>query len=50
LGLYHVDFKTLERTPKLSVKWFREFLKGGSLVGTRPRKENSQPKQYDAAQ
>ncbi|CAL5015965.1 unnamed protein product [Urochloa decumbens] len=48
LGLYHVDFKTLQRTPKLSAKWFREFLKG-SLVGrTRPREENSQPKQYGA--
>ncbi|CAN6240130.1 unnamed protein product [Urochloa humidicola] len=48
LGLYHVDFKTLERNPKLSAKWFRDFLKG-SLVGrTRPREENSQPKQYTA--
>ena len=35
LGLYHVDFKTLKRTPKLSVEWLRNFLKG-SLVGTRP--------------
>nr|CAB3487625.1 unnamed protein product [Digitaria exilis] len=41
LGLYHVDFKTLKRTPKLSVEWFRNFLKG-SLVGTRLRKENYQ--------
>ncbi|RCV34501.1 hypothetical protein SETIT_7G164200v2 [Setaria italica] len=48
LGLYHVDLKTLERTPKLSAKWFSEFLKGGSLVGTRPRKENPQSKQYAA--
>ncbi|CAO2042988.1 unnamed protein product [Urochloa humidicola] len=48
LGIYHVDFKTLERTPKLSAKWFRDFLKG-SLVGrTRPREENSQPKQHTA--
>lgn len=27
-GLYHVDFRTLSRTPKLSAKWYYEFLKG----------------------
>ncbi|GJN02361.1 hypothetical protein PR202_ga19703 [Eleusine coracana subsp. coracana] len=31
-GLYHVDFETLKRTPKLSAKWYRDFLKG-SLPG-----------------
>jgi beta-glucosidase len=46
-GLYHVDFKTLKRTPKLSVEWLRNFLEG-SLVGTGPRKGNSQLKQYTA--
>ncbi|KAL6903511.1 hypothetical protein ACP4OV_004324 [Aristida adscensionis] len=40
-GLYHVDYKTLKRTPKLSAKWYRNFLKG-SLLGTRLR-ENSEP-------
>lgn len=25
-GLHHVDFKTLNRTPKLSAKWYSEFL------------------------
>ncbi|KAK8449178.1 hypothetical protein SEVIR_7G173000v4 [Setaria viridis] len=30
-GLYHVDFKTQKRTPKLSAKWYREFLKGSPL-------------------
>jgi len=48
LGLYHVDLKTLERTPKLSVEWFRNFLKGSLVVGTRPRKGHSQLKQYTA--
>ncbi|TVU15274.1 hypothetical protein EJB05_38785, partial [Eragrostis curvula] len=32
-GLYHVDFKTLKRTPKLSAKWYRKFLKGSVLRG-----------------
>jgi beta-glucosidase len=40
-GLYHVDFKTLRRTPKLSAKWYRKFLKG-SVVRTRLGAENSQ--------
>lgn len=26
-GLFHVDYDTQERTPKLSAKWFKEFLK-----------------------
>ncbi|MQL89476.1 hypothetical protein Taro_022047 [Colocasia esculenta] len=25
-GLYHVDYTTLKRTPKLSAKWYRDFL------------------------
>ncbi|XP_043706386.1 beta-glucosidase 18-like isoform X2 [Telopea speciosissima] len=25
-GLYHVDFNTLERTPKLSAEWYKQFL------------------------
>ncbi|XP_010245330.1 PREDICTED: beta-glucosidase 18-like [Nelumbo nucifera] len=25
-GLYYVDYQTLERTPKLSAKWYRDFL------------------------
>lgn len=25
-GLYHVDFKTQERTPKRSAEWYKEFL------------------------
>ncbi|XP_072984167.1 probable inactive beta-glucosidase 14 isoform X1 [Typha latifolia] len=31
-GLHHVDFKTEERTPKLSAKWYRNFLKGSNLL------------------
>ncbi|XP_066348376.1 beta-glucosidase 16-like isoform X1 [Miscanthus floridulus] len=27
-GLYHVDFKSLKRTPKLSAKWYSRFIKG----------------------
>ena len=27
-GLYHVDFKSLKRTPKLSAKWYSNFIKG----------------------
>ncbi|OEL22949.1 putative inactive beta-glucosidase 14 [Dichanthelium oligosanthes] len=30
-GLYHVDLETQKRTPKLSAKWYREFLKGSPL-------------------
>ncbi|MQM01631.1 hypothetical protein Taro_034391 [Colocasia esculenta] len=29
-GLYHVDFQTQQRTPKLSAKWYRHFLQGGN--------------------
>uniref|UniRef100_A0ACD5V4Y1 Uncharacterized protein n=1 Tax=Avena sativa TaxID=4498 RepID=A0ACD5V4Y1_AVESA len=31
-GLYHVDFATHERTPKMSAKWYREFLTGSGPV------------------
>ncbi|KAJ3680037.1 hypothetical protein LUZ60_016315 [Juncus effusus] len=32
-GIHHVDFKTQERIPKLSAKWYKEFLQGSeSLV------------------
>ncbi|KAM0831988.1 hypothetical protein ACQ4PT_065182 [Festuca glaucescens] len=31
-GLYHVDFKTQKRTPKLSAQWYRKFLKGSLLT------------------
>lgn len=27
-GLYHVDFKTQERIPRLSAKWYKNFLRG----------------------
>jgi beta-glucosidase len=27
-GLIHVDFQTLQRTPKRSAQWLRQFLKG----------------------
>ncbi|XP_031407327.1 beta-glucosidase 18-like isoform X2 [Punica granatum] len=27
-GLYYVDFTTLQRTPKMSVKWYKNFLSG----------------------
>ncbi|CAN6268516.1 unnamed protein product [Urochloa humidicola] len=38
-GLYHVDLKTLKKTPKLSAKRYRKFLKGSVL---RTWLENSQ--------
>ncbi|CAM0903818.1 unnamed protein product [Alopecurus aequalis] len=40
-GLYHVDFKTQKRTPKLSAEWYRKFLKGSLL--TKELKNGSQP-------
>ena len=27
-GLYHVDFDTQERTPRMSARWYRGFLTG----------------------
>ncbi|KAM0831991.1 hypothetical protein ACQ4PT_065184 [Festuca glaucescens] len=43
-GLYHVDFKTLKRTPKLSAEWYRKFLQGSLL--TREFQNGSQPQKY----
>ncbi|KAK1687040.1 hypothetical protein QYE76_047888 [Lolium multiflorum] len=43
-GIYHVDFKTLQRTPKLSAQWYRNFLKGSLL--TREFQNGSEPQQY----
>ncbi|XP_047063882.1 probable inactive beta-glucosidase 14 [Lolium rigidum] len=43
-GIYHVDFKTLQRTPKLSAHWYRNFLKGSLL--TREFQNGSEPQQY----
>uniref|UniRef100_A0ACD5USC8 Uncharacterized protein n=1 Tax=Avena sativa TaxID=4498 RepID=A0ACD5USC8_AVESA len=40
-GLYHVDFKTQKRTPKLSAEWYRKFLKGS--LATREFQDGSQP-------
>lgn len=31
-GLYYVDYKTLERTPKLSAKWYSDFLTNGTQL------------------
>ncbi|TVU15267.1 hypothetical protein EJB05_38778 [Eragrostis curvula] len=31
-GLYHVDFDTQERTPRLSARWYQEFLTGSNLT------------------
>lgn len=31
-GLIHVDFETLERTPKLSARWFREAARANAVV------------------
>jgi beta-glucosidase len=32
-GMYHVDFTTQERTPKMSAKWYRDFLMGSAPLG-----------------
>ena len=32
-GLVHVDFETLERTPKQSYYWLRDVLAAGSKTG-----------------
>ena len=39
-GLYSVDYNTQKRTPKLSTKWYREFLMGSTLR-TSPQNGNS---------
>ncbi|XP_058094669.1 beta-glucosidase 18-like isoform X6 [Magnolia sinica] len=31
-GLYHVDFNTLERTPKLSARWYKQFLSSPKML------------------
>jgi beta-glucosidase len=31
-GLVHVDFKTQQRTPKLSFDWYREVIRQGRVV------------------
>jgi beta-glucosidase len=31
-GLYHVDFTTQVRTPKLSAMWYKEFLQGSDSL------------------
>ncbi|KAJ4967907.1 hypothetical protein NE237_014608 [Protea cynaroides] len=31
-GLYHVDFNTLERMPKLSAEWYKQFLTGTNAL------------------
>lgn len=31
-GLYHVDFNTQERIPRMSAKWYRDFLTGSSRL------------------
>ncbi|CAL5015961.1 unnamed protein product [Urochloa decumbens] len=32
-GLYHVDFDTQERTPRMSARWYRSFLTGSHSAG-----------------
>lgn len=41
-GLYYVDYTTLERTPKLSAKWFKNFLAKGETI--KPKNYNSETK------
>ncbi|XP_058094683.1 beta-glucosidase 18-like isoform X2 [Magnolia sinica] len=31
-GLYHVDYNTLERTPKLSAQWYKQFLSSPKML------------------
>ena len=31
-GLYHVDFNTQKRTPKLSAEFYRKLIAGNALV------------------
>jgi beta-glucosidase len=31
-GLYHVNFTTQQRTPKMSAKWYQDFLMGSGSV------------------
>ncbi|KAL5990491.1 hypothetical protein ACLOJK_011393 [Asimina triloba] len=34
-GLYHVDYETQERTPKLSARWYKQFLSGPRMQNPR---------------
>lgn len=54
-GLHHVDFNTLIRTPRLSSKWYSEFLdeKHGSedqprLIEDNGKEENDSEEMYQA--
>ncbi|KAL5990481.1 hypothetical protein ACLOJK_011383 [Asimina triloba] len=38
-GLYHVDYKTQERTPKLSAQWYKQFLSGSQTLKQRSRRD-----------
>ncbi|KAL5990485.1 hypothetical protein ACLOJK_011387 [Asimina triloba] len=38
-GLYHVDYKTQERTPKLSARWYKQFLSGSQTLKQRSRRD-----------
>ena len=38
-GLYHVDYETQKRTPKMSAKWYRDF-----LMGSRPTNQVQTPR------
>lgn len=31
-GLYHVNYETQERTPKLSATWYQEFLEDSQVL------------------
>jgi len=33
-GMYHVDFDTQERTPRMSARWYRSFLTGSAALTT----------------
>ncbi|KAG9446185.1 hypothetical protein H6P81_012313 [Aristolochia fimbriata] len=36
-GIVYVDYETMERTPKLSAQWYREFLSGKKMVTAKKR-------------
>ncbi|KAL5990486.1 hypothetical protein ACLOJK_011388 [Asimina triloba] len=38
-GFYHVDYKTQERTPKLSAQWYKQFLSGSQTLKQRSRRD-----------
>lgn len=39
-GLYHVDYETQDRTPKLSANWYRKFLSDSKLLIKKDGEEN----------